>query len=283
MPVPGDWRSHIRAHRQRDTARSLAGRPSWTGTSSGSVDVVEAAGESVQGNAPRPLRGRASAAAHRHEQAISAEVALRTAMNGSSVKRISSGMTTDESWPAAHSLNAHSNVSVGSSGATAVLSTSKPPENAADPLARQHAGQIDAWIRRHAVPGGIVVVSAVATESAGIFPRRDRESESGQASPHAVAAWPLRPRRQGHGRAATCPDAPYADGRSAERCRQRPDMVRRPPGLQAAAVAPGNIIWPVSSSARNLRDRNSGAPRALVFAVARTTSWRRPWTASTPR
>jgi len=39
-----------------------------------------------------------------------------------------------------------------------VRSTPKPPENAAAPSARQHAGQLDAWIRRHAVAGGIVVV-----------------------------------------------------------------------------------------------------------------------------
>jgi len=39
-----------------------------------------------------------------------------------------------------------------------VRSTSKSPENATDPCGRQQAGQIDAWIRRHATPGGIVVV-----------------------------------------------------------------------------------------------------------------------------
>ena len=37
-------------------------------------------------------------------------------------------------------------------------SPSKPPENAADPWARQHADQVDAWIRRYAAPGGVVVV-----------------------------------------------------------------------------------------------------------------------------
>jgi hypothetical protein len=42
-----------------------------------------------------------------------------------------------------------------------VGSTSKPPENAAALWASQHAGQIDAWIRRHAVAGGIVVVMQV--------------------------------------------------------------------------------------------------------------------------
>jgi hypothetical protein len=39
-----------------------------------------------------------------------------------------------------------------------VRSTSKRPENATDPCGRQHAGQIDAWIRRHAAPSVVVVV-----------------------------------------------------------------------------------------------------------------------------
>jgi hypothetical protein len=39
-----------------------------------------------------------------------------------------------------------------------VRSTSKPPENAADPGDGQHTGEIDAWIRQHAAPGGVVVV-----------------------------------------------------------------------------------------------------------------------------
>jgi hypothetical protein len=38
-----------------------------------------------------------------------------------------------------------------------VRSTSKAVENATDP-GRQPAGQIDAWIRDHAAPGGVVVV-----------------------------------------------------------------------------------------------------------------------------
>ena len=160
-----------------------------------------------------------------------------------------------------------SNASVGSSGATPCVRLPNRPRHASRSR-RWPTRRADRCVdspaccaRRHRCRHG-----SRSGMSARIFPRRDREPESGRASPHADAIWALDLAGRGIGRAAPCPDALYADGRSAS---PLPPAARHwldgRPVFKRQLIAPGKIVSPVSPSARNLRNRTvAGAGDVLL-------------------